>query len=311
MKRTQKRRSTIWRDVGRNPTSYLLVLPAMIYTFIFGYMTYPYMIIAFQRFNYAKGIWNSDWIGLKNFEFFFKSNKVYEITWNTISLNLLFIGFGTLSALVIALVLNELRNRIFLKFSQSFMLFPNFISWIVVSYMLYALFSMDMGVVNQALKMLGMTPVNWYTEPNAWPIILTLMKVWKGAGMSAIIYLAAIAGIDDSLYESAQIDGANRWQQCIRITLPLMMPTVVILVLLSIGKIMYGDFGMIYALVNDNGVLYPTTDVIDTYVFRSLRQIGDPSEAMAVGLFQSIVGFIMVFGTNLIARKYFKEGALY
>nr|WP_168123696.1 ABC transporter permease subunit [Paenibacillus sp. HB172176] len=301
----------MFSDVRKNGTSYLLVLPAMMYTFIFGYMTYPYMVIAFQRFNYTKGIFDSEWVGLENFEFFFRSYKAVTITFNTIFLNLLFIVFGTLMALVIALVLNELRKKLFVKVSQSVMLFPHFISWIVVSYVLYAFFSMDMGIVNQMLNQLGIASVNWYTEPEVWPAILTVMHVWKGAGMSAVIYLATITGIDETLYEAAEIDGANRWQMCMRITLPLMMPTVIILTLLSIGKIMYGDFGMIYALIGDNGTLYSTTDIIDTYVFRSLRQIGDPSESMAVGLFQSVVGFILVFGTNAITRKFFKDGALY
>ncbi|OUS76330.1 sugar ABC transporter permease [Paenibacillus sp. MY03] len=301
----------MFMDIRKNGTSYLLVLPAMVYTFIFGYMTYPYMIIAFQRFNYTKGIFNSEWVGLQNFEFFFRSYKAVTVTFNTIFLNLLFIAFGTLTALVIALVLNELRKKLFVKISQSVMLFPHFISWIVVSYVLYAFFSMDMGLINKLLNMLGIASVNWYTEPEVWPAILTAMNVWKGAGMSAVIYLATITGIDETLYEAAEIDGANRWQMCLRITLPLMMPTVIILTLLSIGKIMYGDFGMIYALIGDNGTLYSTTDIIDTYVFRSLRQIGDPSEAMAVGLFQSVIGFILVFGTNAITRKFFRDGALY
>lgn len=301
----------ILSDIRRNGTSYLLVLPAMAYTFIFGYLTYPYMVIAFQRFNYTKGIFHSEWVGFKNFEFFFRSNKALTVTFNTIYLNLLFIVFGTLMALAISLVLNELRKKLFVKISQSLMLFPNFISWIVISYVLYALFSMDMGVINRILNQFGMSSVNWYTEAQSWPAILTIMHVWKGAGMSAIIYLATITGIDETLYEAAEIDGAGRLQMCFRITLPLMMPTVIILTMLSVGKIMYGDFGMIYALIGDNGTLYSTTDIIDTYVFRSLRQIGDPSEAMAVGLFQSVIGFILVFGTNAITRKYFKDGALY
>lgn len=311
MEKRQRLAFGMFSDIRRNGTSYLLVLPAMAYTFIFGYMTYPYMIIAFQRFNYTKGIFHSEWVGWENFEFFFRSYKAVTVTFNTIFLNLLFIVFGTLMALVISLVLNELRKKLFVKISQSVMLFPHFISWIVVSYVLYAFFSMDMGLINQLLNKLGIASFNWYTEPKVWPAILTAMHVWKGAGMSAVIYLATIAGIDETLYEAAEIDGANRWQMCLHITLPLMMPTVVILTLLSIGKIMYGDFGMIYALVGDNGTLYSTTDIIDTYVFRSLRQIGNPSEAMAVGLFQSFVGFILVFGTNAITRKFFKDGALY
>ena len=156
-----------------------------------------------------------------------------------------------------------------------------------------------------------MDPVNWYTTPGAWPWILVLMRVWKGAGMNAIIYLAAITGIDQTLYEAASIDGAGRFKLMTKITLPLITPMIVILTLLSVGKIMYGDFGMIYALVGDNGTLYSTTDIIDTYIFRALRQVGDPSQAMAMGLFQSAIGFVMVFGSNWITKRIYPEGALY
>jgi putative aldouronate transport system permease protein len=303
------RNNIIW-DIIKNPTSYLLALPAILYTFIFGYMTYPYMIIAFERFDYKKGVL-SPFNGLQNFEFFFRSSDVFRVTYNTIKLNLLFIVFGTLAALVLAIVLNELKSKLFLRINQSIMLLPYYLSWVVVSYMLYSLFSTDYGVIDQALKALGMKSINWYLNASWWPTILTIMNVWKGAGISAVIYLAAIAGIDGTVYEAAQIDGANRWQQCKSITIPLIMPTVMILTLLAVGRIMYGNFGMLYALVGDNGVLYPTTDIIDTYIFRALRLTGNPSQAMAMGLFQSAIGFIMVFGSNWITRKFYPEGAIY
>jgi len=283
----------------------------MAYVFVFSYMTYPYLLIAFQQFNYREGILGSEWVGLRNFEFFFKSSEAAVIMWNTIKLNLLFIGFGTLFAVAIAILFNEVRSRLFQKLTQTTMIFPNFLSWIIVSYMMYGLFSTDFGLINQALEKLGAEPVNWYTKADAWPWILVGMKIWKEAGMGSIIYLAAITGIDNSLYESADIDGASRWQKIVGITLPLLAPTIAILTLLNLGKIFYGDFGMIYAIIGDNGVLYPTTDVIDTYVFRALRQIGDPSNAAAVGLFQSTVGFLLVFVANWITRRWFKEGALY
>jgi len=298
-------------EISRNRFSYLLILPAMAYVFVFSYMTYPYLLIAFQQFNYREGILGSEWVGLRNFEFFFKSSEAAVIMWNTIKLNLLFIGFGTLFAVAIAILFNEVRSRLFQKLTQTTMIFPNFLSWIIVSYMMYGLFSTDFGLINQALEKLGAEPVNWYTKADAWPWILVGMKIWKEAGMGSIIYLAAITGIDNSLYESADIDGASRWQKIVGITLPLLAPTIAILTLLNLGKIFYGDFGMIYAIIGDNGVLYPTTDVIDTYVFRALRQIGDPSNAAAVGLFQSTVGFLLVFVANWITRRWFKEGALY
>jgi putative aldouronate transport system permease protein len=269
------------------------------------------MIIAFQQYNYRTGIFNSNWVGLKNFEFFFKSNYAITVTWNTIYLNILFILSGTIVSLVLSLVLNELRSKWFIKTAQSTMLFPNYISWVVVSYMLYSFLSTEYGIINNALRALGIEPVNWYLQASIWPGILVLIRIWKSAGINAIIFLAAITGISKDPYEAASIDGADRWQQTRYITIPLIMPTVIVLTLLSVGKVMYGDFGMIYAMIGDNGVLYPTTDIIDTYVFRALRQIGDPSEAMAIGLFQSVVGFIMVYGSNKLVKKVFPEGVLY
>ncbi|HZG84138.1 MAG TPA: ABC transporter permease subunit [Paenibacillus sp.] len=310
MRRLKTRKGFLY-EISRNRFSYLLILPAMAYVFVFSYMTYPYLLIAFQQFNYRKGILGSEWVGLRNFEFFFKSSEAAVIMWNTIKLNLLFIGFGTVFAVAIAILFNEVRSRLFQKLTQTTMIFPNFLSWIIVSYMMYGLFSTDFGLINQALEKLGAEPVNWYTKADAWPWILVGMKIWKEAGMGSIIYLAAITGIDHSLYESADIDGASRWQKIVGITLPLLAPTIAILTLLNLGKIFYGDFGMIYAIIGDNGVLYPTTDVIDTYVFRALRQIGDPSNAAAVGLFQSTVGFLLVFIANWVTRRWFKEGALY
>lgn len=312
----QKKKVSFFRDLKQNRFSYLIALPAIVYVFIFSYMAYPYLVLAFQRYDYRNTtIWDilfhGNWCGLKNFEFFFASQNAFRVTFNTLYLNILFILTGTVMSVVLALCLNELRCKWFIKTTQSVMLFPNYISWIMVSYILLSLFSTEYGIVNSVLKSLGMQPVNWYADPKVWPPILVFMRIWKGAGMNAIIFLASITSIDSSLNEAAAIDGANRWQILKRITLPLIMPTVVIMTLLSLGKIMYGDFGMIYGLVGDNGMLYSTTDIIDTYVFRALRQVGDVSQSTAIGLFQSIIGFIMVYGTNWLARKFYPDGALY
>lgn len=306
-----RRKDNMIHDIAKNKFSYLIAFPAILYVFIFSYCSYPYMLIAFQQYDYRTGIFNSKWVGLKNFEFFFKSNYAFTVTWNTIYLNLLFIITGTIVSVLLALLLNELRSKWFIKTAQSSMLFPNYISWVVVSYILYSFFSTEYGLINSILNTFGIDSVNWYIKPEVWPGILVLVKIWKGSGINAVIFLAAIAGIDEAQYEAAAIDGAGRWQQTKAITIPLIMPTILIMTLLSVGRVMYGDFGMIYAMVGDNGVLYPTTDIIDTYVFRALRQIGDPSEAMAIGLFQSVVGFIMVFGSNKLTKKFFPEGALY
>ncbi|QGQ99791.1 sugar ABC transporter permease [Paenibacillus psychroresistens] len=306
-----KKRNSFLRELMKNRYSYILVLPAVLYVFIFSYASYPYLLVAFQHFDYQKGILNSDWVGFQNFAFFFKSSDALLVTMNTLKLNFLFLFFGTLVAVAIAILFNEIRQKLFIKMAQSMMIFPSFISWIIVSYLMYALFATNFGIINQLITFFGGEGISWYSKPSVWPWILVLMKIWKEAGFGSIIYLATITGIDQSLYESADIDGATRWQKIRRITIPLITPTIMILTLLNLGKIFYSDFGMLYAIIGDNGVLYPTTDVIDTYVFRALRQVGDPSNAAAIGLFQSIVGFTLVFLVNWITRKFYKDGALY
>ena len=302
---------TFFTDIRRNPFSYALLLPAMAFVFIFGYLTYPYMIIAFKKFNYQLGVWGSPWIGLENFSFFFKTTVAGRVIWNTLFLNILFILTGTLMSVALAIMLNEIRSKYFVRVSQTFMLLPYYLSWVVIAYMLQAVFSNKNGLMNNILTAFGQKRISWYTRADLWPTILVVMRMWKGAGMNAIIFLAAITGIDESIYEAAMIDGATRGQRILRITIPLILPTVTIMTLLSIGKIMYGDFGMIYALIGDNGVLYDTTDIIDTYVFRVLRQTGDPSQAMAIGLFQSLIGFLMVYGSNTLVKRKFGDGALF
>jgi putative aldouronate transport system permease protein len=309
----KKRRIGIIRDILRNPFSYLLLLPAVVYTFLFGYATLPYMVIAFENFNYKTGIF-SHWVWLKNFQFFFSTNNWWVVTGNTLRLNFLFIIVGTLFALLLSLLLNEIRHRRYAKTIQTVYLFPSFISWVIVSYMVYALFGTQYGLINNAMQSLGVAKMknfNWYARPEYWTQILVVMRLWKGAGMGTVIYLAAITGIDGELYEAAIIDGANRFQRIRHITIPLLLPTMAILTLMDIGKIFYGDFGMIYAVIGDSSLLYSTTDVIDTYVFRALRKTGDPSIAMAVGLYQSLIGFLLVFGVNAFTRRYFPEGALF
>lgn len=310
-RKTAGKRYTLWTDIKKNPFSYGLLLPAMLFVFIFGYMTYPYMIIAFKKFNYQLGIWGSEWSGIDNFVFFFKSTVATRVIWNTLYLNLLFIITGTVMSVALAIMLNEIRLRMFVRVSQTFMLLPYYLSWVVIAYMLQAVFSNKNGLMNNILSFLGQKKISWYTRAELWPAILVAMRIWKGAGMNAIIFLAAITGIDESIYEAAMVDGATRGQRIRKITLPLILPTVSIMTLLSIGKIMYGDFGMIYALIGDNGVLYPTTDIIDTYVFRVLRQTGDPSQAMAIGLFQSVIGFVMVYSSNALVKYKLGGGALF
>ncbi|WP_349305761.1 ABC transporter permease subunit [Bacillus sp. FJAT-49711] len=308
---TKKKKISFFMELKKNYSAYLLALPAAIYTFIFGYLTMPYMLIAFQKFNYKMGLLGSEWVGLENFKFFFASDRAWQVTFNTIRLNFLFIVFSTVCALILAILFNELKNKRFSKIAQSTILFPHFLSWVIVSYVIYSLFASNFGLVNRTLEFFHLEPINWYSSPQYWVQILVSANIWKDVGISLVIYLATITGIDSVYYEAAKIDGANRWQQIRYVTLPLLMPTVIILSLLALGKIMFGSFDMIYAIIKDNGLLYPTVDVIDTYVFRALRTIGNPAQAMAVGIFQSVVGFILVFGANWVVKKINPDNSLF
>lgn len=311
MQKTLNHRPSFQRDVRKNLFSYLLALPAAIYTIIFGYMTFPYIYMAFTDYNYNTGLFGSPFVGLKNFNYFFQSNRAWLITWNTVYLNTIFIVTGTIAAIILALMLNEISNRVFLKTSQAVLLFPHFLSWIIVQYVVFALLSSEYGWLNSILNLFGVKSVSMYSEADYWPTILAIIRLWKGTGMSSVIYMAAIVGMDEQLFEAARIDGANKMQQIWHLTLPLLGPTISILTLLAVGRIFYGDFQMIYALVGDNGILLQRTDVIDTYVFRSLRQTGDPSGTMAVGLYQAFVGFLMVYGSNRLVRRFFPDGAMF
>lgn len=305
-----KRHGNPIKELWMNRFLYLLVLPAMIYTFIFSYLNLPYIAIAFEKFNYKTGIM-SPFVGLKNFEYFFQSSWAWIITRNTLVINILFLIVGTAAAVALAIVLNEVHAKRFLKTAQSFMLFLYFISWVIVSYMLQGILGTDNGLINNIITTLGGTKINFYSSPQYWYPILLILNIWKTTGYNAIVYLAAITGIDEGLYEAAYIDGATRWKRIRYITLPLLMPTICILTLMSIGRIFYGDFGMMYAIIRDNSSLMPIAEVIDTYVYRTFKNTGDPSVSMAVGLYQSIVGFILVFTSNWIVRRKFPDGALF
>lgn len=307
----RKKRYTLFTDMRRNYVSYLMLIPAAAYTILFGYCTIPYMIIAFQKFSFKKGITGSKWVGLKNFRFFFQSQDAGHIIANTIRLNLLFLTFTIAAAVALAIMINEIKGRHFKKLAQSSYLLPYFLSWVIVNYILYGIIGNKYGVINHVFDLMGTEKINFYTEPKYWTLILVVLKVWKDLGMNMVIYLATITGFDEQLYDAAAVDGASRWQMCRRITLPMLLPTVTMLAIMQVGKIFYGDFGMIYALVGDNGILYRATDVIDTYVFRTLRVTGNPSQAMAISLFQAVMGFICVWGSNYIAKKKLQEGALF
>jgi putative aldouronate transport system permease protein len=293
-----------------NLTLLLLTVPALLYFLIFHYLPMFGVIIAFKDYRYHLGILGSEWIGLKNFEFFFNSQDSWRITRNTIGYSILFIIVGTSAAVGISLLLFEIRNKLALKYYQTTMIFPTFISWVLVGYISYTLFNPNLGVLNHILGFFGVDYINWYSEPKYWPFILTFFYLWKGVGLSSIIYYAALMGVDPELYEAAKIDGANRWKQSWHISIPSITPVITILVLLAIGDTFRGDFGLFYQIPRDVGILYPTTDIIDTYLYRGLRS-GNLGMTAAIGLFQSVVGLILILMSNAVIRKIKPENALF
>ncbi|WP_334073258.1 MULTISPECIES: ABC transporter permease [Paenibacillus] len=299
------------KHIVRNPFLYAMAVPGLLFFLVFSYFPIYGIIIAFKDYNFAKGITGSEWVGLKNFNYFFTSDDFWVILRNTLMLNMLFILFTTAAAVLIALMFNEIRNKYFKRISQSFIFLPYFMSWIVVGMIVQSLFGGEEPMINTWLQNFGLEPVNWMFESKLWPFILTVIRVWQGAGYLSIIFLAAITGISEDLYEAARIDGASKLQIVLRITLPLLVPTVMIMTLLAVGKIFNGDFAMIYAIIGDNSLLYPTTDVIDTFVFRSMRQLHDFGMSSAVGLFQSVMGLIFVIAANWVTRRVSKESALF
>jgi len=288
-----------------------MALPPALFIFVFSYLPMLGLIIAFKDFKVSKGILGSAWCGLKNFKFFFQSTDAWIVLRNTIGINLLFIALTLVVSVAIALMLNELRSRRTVKTIQTIMFFPYFLSWVVVSYMLYAFLNHNYGIINTALAALGLPSVAWYSESKYWPWILTFMYIWKNAGYNAIIYYASIMGIDESYYEAAAIDGATRRQITWRITLPLLKKIIICMTLLQIGRVMYSDFGLFYQLPRDMGALFSTTQVLDTYIFRMLRVTGNVGVSAAVGCFQAIVGFILIMTANGIVRKIDKESAMF
>ena len=290
---------------------YLMALPGILYLFINNYMPLPGLVLAFKNYNARKGIYRSDWVGLKNFKFLFATNDAWIITRNTIGYNVVFIIINTVAAIAVAIILAEMQHRI-KKFYQSVILLPYMISMVIVSYLVFAFLSMENGFVNNSILIpLGKEPVNWYMEKQYWPFILVFVNLWKVIGNNCIIYMSTIIGFDRGYYEAAAIDGASKWQQITKITLPLLKPTIIMMTLLAIGKIFYSDFGLFYQVPQNSGALFPVTNTIDTYVYRGLLELGDITMSAAAGVYQSIVGFILVLGTNLLVRRIDPDSALF
>jgi len=298
-------------DLKKNKFLLLLCMPAVFWFFLFAYVPLIGLVIAFQRFSPARGILGSPFVGLLNFQFFFGSEAFYRVTFNTLFLNALFIAAGMTTSIIIAIALSEIKFRPFKRLTQSIVILPHFISWTVVGLLCEAFFTVDRGLINNILRAFGARPIAFYQIAAIWPGILAVLNVWSGAGYGSIVYLATITGFDKEMFEAARIDGASRVQCLWYLTLPMLRPTATVLLLMSVGRIFNGNFGMIYSLIGNNTMLLRTTDIIDTYVYRQLMEASNIGMSSAVGLYQSIMGFVMVVAANALARKLDSDSALF
>ncbi|SCP97402.1 ABC transporter permease [Anaerobium acetethylicum] len=290
---------------------YILGLPGILYLLINNYMPLYGLLIAFKDYNYSLGVWKSPFVGFQNFEYLFKTKDAWVITRNTIGYNLLFILLNTVIGVALAIFLNEVRKKVSKKIYQTAILLPYLMSMVVVSYLAYIFLGDRTGMINHLLTSLGLPPVKFYMTKTYWPLILTFVNEWRNIGYGTIIFLASIVGISESYYEAAELDGATKWQQIKLITVPLLKPTVIMLVTLSMGNIFRSDFGLFYQVPRNQGMLFSVTNTIDTYVYRALLQSGDISLSSAAAFYQSAVCFITIIIFNNIIKKYSKENALF
>lgn len=309
----KKRKSelTFFQKVKRSRTLLLMCLPAVLFFFAFNYMPLPGIYVAFVKYNYRDGIFGSKFIGLQNFQFLAQSGKLLSLTRNTILYNLAFILLGNFLAVFVAILLNEMRSKWFKKVSQTLMFLPYFISQVLVGILVFNLLNYDTGFVNGVLGSLGLEKWQPYSDPNVWPVLLVIVYIWQQTGYNSVVYFAAIMGIDGEMMEAAKVDGANGFQRIRYIILPSLKPTIVILLLFALGGIVKGNFGLFYNIVGTNPILYETTDIIETYVYRATMTDFNFSTASAVGLYQSIIGFIIVVTVNWVVKKIEPEYSLF
>ena len=291
---------------------YIMFIPGLAYLIINNYIPMTGIVVAFKQYNLRDGIYGSPWIGLSNFEYLFKNQEAWIMTRNTIGYNLVFIVLGTVLAITVAIILNEVRAQAAKQLYQTLILIPYLISMVVVSYLVFAFLSDGNGFINKSiLPLFGLEGISWYNEAQYWPVILTIVYIWKSIGYNCILYYATICGIDRSLYEAAVVDGANRWQQVWNVTLPCLKSTIIILTLMSLGNIFRSDFGLFYQVTMNSGTIISTTQTIDTYVYRGLMQTSNIGMSSAAGVYQSVVGFILVLSANFIVRKLDSESSLF
>ncbi len=303
--------TSLLSGVRKHSVLWLMLLPVLIYFIIFSYLPMCGIWLAFTRFDFRLGFFKSPFVGFDNFRYLFESGIFFRLLRNTVLYNAAFILCGNMMQVICALFLNDLGNRRFVKTSQSLIFLPYFISYVLVGLFSYALFNVDNGLINTALRSLGMEEYNFYLEPNAWPFIIVAVQVWKGLGYGSVVYLSVMSSFDQEIYESAMIDGATKWQQVRKLTLPMVKPTFMLLVMFNLGSILKGQFQLFYQLVGNNGLLFNTTDIIDTYVYRSLTVNFDIGMGSAAGVFQSVFGCALVLIVNALVRRHDKDLALF
>lgn len=303
--------TTLKRELVRKRVLFLMILPTIVFFIVFSYIPMPGAYVAFVDYKMRKGIFGSQFVGLKNFEFLMKTGDLWRITKNTLLYNLAFLFIGHFVQVTLAIMISELKSKWFKKISQSIILLPYFISMVIVGFFAYNLFNYNYGFINSVLTSLGLERHDFYSDQGIWKYIIVAFNIWSGTGYGMIVYLASITGFDSEIYEAATIDGATLMQRILYITLPLLKPTVILLVLFGLGGILKGSFDLFYNLIGSNSVLFPQTDIIDTFVFRSLAAQFNFSQGAAVGFYQSVFGLIFVLTVNAIVKKVDPESALF
>jgi putative aldouronate transport system permease protein len=290
---------------------YFMALPLVIVVLIFSYIPMIGLVLAFKNYDFSQGVFGSAWVGFKNFEFFFKSGVAIRLIRNTVGLNFLFMIAVQILSITTALFLNEIFEYRIAKIYQSVFFFPHFISWVIVGFFSYAALNSNNGIINNLLSSINLPQVNWYASPALWPAILTFIATWKGLGYFSIIYLAGIVSISPEYYEALRVDGGKKWQEMWYITLPFLKPLIYINVFLSLGRVFYANFDFFYNVVRNTSLIMSTTDVMDTYIVRTLTVTGDFNMASAAGLFQGVCGFILVVTANWIVSKIDNENTIF
>lgn len=301
----------IAHEVKKNHALFIMIAPMTILVILLSYVPMSGLVLAFKNYRFDRGIFGSDWNGIENFRYLFSSGTGWLITKNTILYNLINLITSQALAVIVAIFISEMKGKYFKKISQSLIFLPYFISWVIVGTFVYNLFNYETGLLNSILAALGREPVNLYGMPMVWPIIICVFNAWKWCGYNSVIYIAAITGVDSECYEAAEIDGANIFQRIRFITFPSIKPTIITMVLLQVGRILRGDFEMFYQIVGNNGQLYNATDVIDTYVFRSLMQNSNLGMTAAATFYQSVLCFVIIMIVNGVVKKVDEDLALF